>query len=101
MRKVYTAAPAERSTGRRTLMGVPWIVTLHAPDARAGEAAVEAADGIARKLAAATGRTATVLLSPAAASFDMFEDYAARGQAFKAAVAAVLARRAGAPGGQA
>jgi UDP-N-acetylmuramoylalanine--D-glutamate ligase len=28
-----------------------------------------------------------VLLSPAAASFDMFEDYAARGRAFKAAVA--------------
>jgi UDP-N-acetylmuramoylalanine--D-glutamate ligase len=30
---------------------------------------------------------AVVLLSPAAASFDMFEDYAARGAAFKAAVA--------------
>ena len=29
-------------------------------------------------------RPATVLLSPAAASFDMFEDYAARGRAFKA-----------------
>ena len=29
---------------------------------------------------------ATVLLSPAAASFDMFEDYAARGRAFKEAV---------------
>ena len=27
---------------------------------------------------------ATVLLSPAAASFDMFPDYAARGRAFKA-----------------
>ena len=32
--------------------------------------------------------TATVLLSPAAASFDMFVDYAARGRAFKDAVAA-------------
>ncbi|MEO8469965.1 MAG: UDP-N-acetylmuramoyl-L-alanine--D-glutamate ligase [Chloroflexota bacterium] len=35
------------------------------------------------------GRIATVLLSPAAASFDMFEDYAARGRAFKQAVAAL------------
>jgi UDP-N-acetylmuramoylalanine--D-glutamate ligase len=37
---------------------------------------------------------ATVLLSPAAASFDMFEDYAARGRAFKAAVAALAAEHA-------
>ncbi len=36
---------------------------------------------------------ATVLLSPAAASFDMFVDYAARGQAFRAAVAALAGRR--------
>jgi UDP-N-acetylmuramoylalanine--D-glutamate ligase len=34
-----------------------------------------------------------VLLSPAAASFDMFADYAARGQAFKAAVAALGSER--------
>ena len=33
------------------------------------------------------GTVATVVLSPAAASFDMFEDYAARGRAFIAAVA--------------
>ncbi len=38
---------------------------------------------------------ATVLLSPAAASFDMFPDYAARGRAFKQAVAALAAARAG------
>jgi UDP-N-acetylmuramoylalanine--D-glutamate ligase len=37
----------------------------------------------------AEGTVATVLLSPAAASFDMFEDYAARGRAFIEAVARV------------
>jgi UDP-N-acetylmuramoylalanine-D-glutamate ligase len=34
-----------------------------------------------------------VLLSPAAASFDMFIDYAARGRAFKQAVAGLAAER--------
>jgi UDP-N-acetylmuramoylalanine--D-glutamate ligase len=34
-----------------------------------------------------------VLLSPAAASFDMFADYEARGHAFKAAVRALAAER--------
>jgi UDP-N-acetylmuramoylalanine--D-glutamate ligase len=63
------------------------------------EEAVERADGLARALVADTPATseadvATVLLSPAAASFDMFVDYAARGRAFKAAVAALAARRA-------
>jgi UDP-N-acetylmuramoylalanine-D-glutamate ligase len=36
---------------------------------------------------------ATVLLSPAAASFDMFRDYEARGRAFKQAVQALVAAR--------
>jgi UDP-N-acetylmuramoylalanine--D-glutamate ligase len=71
------------------------------------EEAVELADAIAREalaapaappaLAAAGGKAAvgpaTVLLSPAAASFDMFVDYAARGRAFKAAVVAIAERR--------
>jgi len=57
------------------------------------EAAVRQAESMARSaLADAPPDTVgTVLLSPAAASFDMFEDYAARGRAFKAAVATLAA----------
>jgi UDP-N-acetylmuramoylalanine--D-glutamate ligase len=56
--------------------------------------AVRRADGIARELLGGGARgPATVLLSPAAASFDMFVDYAARGRAFKAAVAEVARAR--------
>ncbi len=51
--------------------------------------AVRRATRIAREVA-----PAVVLLSPAAASFDMFRDYEARGAAFKAAVAAVAAAEA-------
>ncbi len=47
--------------------------------------AVLLADAIARE-GLDGSRVATVLLSPAAASFDMFVDYAARGEAFKDAV---------------
>jgi UDP-N-acetylmuramoylalanine--D-glutamate ligase len=62
------------------------------------DAAVGRADALAREALAAAGPAggpATVLLSPAAASFDMFVDYAARGRAFKAAVAAIVAARSG------
>jgi UDP-N-acetylmuramoylalanine--D-glutamate ligase len=58
--------------------------------------AVRRADGLAREAIAAAGpgaEPATVLLSPAAASFDMFPDYAARGRAFKVAVTALAAAR--------
>jgi UDP-N-acetylmuramoylalanine--D-glutamate ligase len=60
------------------------------------ESAVERAADIADDLRAAAGegKVATVLMSPAAASFDMFVDYAARGRAFKAAVDALSERRA-------
>jgi UDP-N-acetylmuramoylalanine--D-glutamate ligase len=61
--------------------------------------AVRRADAIAReKLASGAPEPATVLLSPAAASFDMFVDYADRGRAFKAAVAALAAERSNAGG---
>jgi UDP-N-acetylmuramoylalanine--D-glutamate ligase len=58
------------------------------------EDAVTTATSLAHDAGRATGRTATVLLSPAAASFDMFEDYEARGRAFKAAVARLAGERA-------
>jgi UDP-N-acetylmuramoylalanine--D-glutamate ligase len=73
--------------GRQGMTRVEMAVSL--------EAAVDLADEIARGLLAeiGSGPRATVLLSPAAASFDMFVDYAARGRAFKAAVAALAERR--------
>ncbi len=65
--------------------------------------AVRRADALARAaLLEARGREpaelATVLLSPAAASFDMFVDYADRGRAFKAVVAEIAREHAEAAG---
>lgn len=62
--------------------------------------AVRKADALAREALRAAGPgagPATVLLSPAAASFDMFVDYAARGRAFKDAVATIAAEHRQAP----
>ena len=50
----------------------------------------------AARAAAATGRDEVVLLSPAAASFDQYPDFEARGEAFRAAVLALGATPAGA-----
>jgi UDP-N-acetylmuramoylalanine--D-glutamate ligase len=57
--------------------------------------AVATADRLAREALKEfrDGDVATVLLSPAAASFDMYEDYAARGRAFRAAVGGIVERR--------
>jgi UDP-N-acetylmuramoylalanine--D-glutamate ligase len=63
---------------------------------RAGDlvSAVRRADALAREaLEGGHPGPATVLLSPAAASFDMFVDYAARGRAFKDAVVLIEAER--------
>jgi UDP-N-acetylmuramoylalanine--D-glutamate ligase len=69
----------------------------HAERAGSLDEAVVRADALARAALADAGAdavSATVLLSPAAASFDMFPDYAARGRAFKDAVADLVAARA-------
>jgi UDP-N-acetylmuramoylalanine--D-glutamate ligase len=72
--------------------------TPHVERADSLDAAVIRADALARDALAAAGPGAgfaTVLLSPAATSFDMFVDYAARGRAFKEAVASLAATRQG------
>ena len=51
----------------------------------------------AHEAAAATGREEVVLLSPAAASFDQYPDFEARGEAFRAAVLALGAQPETAP----
>ncbi len=52
--------------------------------------AVRRADRLAREALTDANEPATVLLSPAAASFDMYADYAARGDAFRQVVQRLL-----------
>jgi len=66
-------------------------------EAFAGAAVIAHADTLAeavRTAMAAAAPGASVLLAPACASFDMFENYAARGRAFKAEVARLRHGRA-------
>ena len=93
-----TAEAMAAGFGAAGLRRVERATTLDEAVAVAAEIAREAArsafpDGEGGS--AGSGPLGTVLLSPAAASFDMFVDYAARGRAFRAAVARLVDGAAG------
>ncbi len=105
-RVILIAGGRNKGLDLRTLAAAPSVVHVVAIGQSAAE--VEAAfagaliveragsmdDAVARAAAVAT-RGDTVLLSPGCASFDMFADYKARGEAFRAAVKRLTSREGG------
>jgi len=93
LERLFRSAGLARTERAASLEAAVRQADVLARDALAREAL--AREALAREALAGAPADAvgTVLLSPAAASFDMFEDYAARGRAFKAAVAALAAER--------
>jgi UDP-N-acetylmuramoylalanine--D-glutamate ligase len=90
--RVEQAATLEEAVELADTIAREALAELPAANARSANAR----SANARSANAAEPAVATVLLSPAAASFDMFVDYAARGAAFRAAAASIAKRRAAA-----
>jgi UDP-N-acetylmuramoylalanine--D-glutamate ligase len=81
--KAYLVGEAAEAYAATIGSSAPWMIS--------GDIARAVADAHAD--AAASGEDAIVLLSPASASFDQFPDFEARGEAFRAAVASLTARK--------
>lgn len=86
-----TASMLEARFSAAGLGSIERASSLDAAVERAAHLAAAARRGIDDRGTGPSGPLATVLLSPAAASFDMFVDYVARGRAFKAAVGRLAA----------